>query len=116
MLTIGDILDAIYEGKLSAGHGKALLAIEDKEEQKKMASRIIEGGFNVRDTEKKTSKKKLKNKPTKMKDLYITEIEEQLMTSLGTKVQLVSKKKAGKIEIEYYSNDDLDRIIDLLLS
>ena len=110
------IIEYIYEGKLSAGHGKALLSIEDKEEQKKMASRIIEGGLNVRDTEKKTSKKKQKNKPTKIKDLYITEIEEQLMTSLGTKVQLVARKKAGKIEIEYYSNDDLDRIIDLLLS
>ena len=110
------IIEYIYEGKLSAGHGKALLSIEDKEEQKKMASRIIEGGLNVRDTEKKTRKKKKKNKPTKIKDLYITEIEEQLMTSLGTKVQLVARKKAGKIEIEYYSNDDLDRIIDLLLS
>ena len=110
------IIEYIYEGKLSAGHGKALLSIEDKEEQKKMASRIIEGGLNVRDKEKKNSKKKQKNKPTKIKDLYITEIEEQLMTSLGTKVQLVARKKAGKIEIEYYSNDDLDRIIDLLLS
>ena len=109
------IIELIYEGKLSAGHGKALLSIEDKEEQKRIANKIIESGLNVRDTEKKTSKKRRRTSK-KTKDSYITDLEEQLMSALGTKVQLVTKKKAGKIEIEYYSNEDLDRLLDLLLN
>lgn len=108
------VIDYLYEGKLSAGHGKALLAIEDKEQQRKMADRIIEGGLTVRDTEKKSSKKKKRTIKT-FKDPHISNVEEQLMSALGTKVQLVTKKKAGKIEIEYYDNDDLDRLLDLLL-
>ena len=109
------IIEYIYEGKLSAGHGKALLSIEDKEEQKRIVNKIIEGGLNVRDTEKKTSKKKRRTSK-KTKDSYIIDLEEQLMSALGTKVQLVTKKKAGRIEIEYYNNDDLDRLLDLLLN
>lgn len=110
------IIDYIYQGKLTPGHGKALLGISDKEEQKKMAKRIIEDSLNVRETEKKASKGKRKESPPKLKDVYIREVEEQLMNSLGTKVQLVAKKKSGKIEIEYYSNDDLDRLLDLIIN
>lgn len=109
------IIEYIYEGKLSAGHGKALLSIEDKKEQKRIANKIIEDGLNVRDTEKKTSKKR-RRPLKKLKDSHIIDLEEQLMSALGTKVQLVTKKKAGKIEIEYYNNDDLDRLLDLLLN
>lgn len=109
------IIEYIYEGKLSAGHGKALLSIEDKKEQKRIANKIIEDGLNVRDTEKKTSKKR-RRPLKKVKDSHIIDLEEQLMSALGTKVQLVTKKKAGKIEIEYYNNDDLDRLLDLLLN
>ncbi|MDY0236019.1 MAG: ParB/RepB/Spo0J family partition protein [Gudongella sp.] len=109
------VIEYIYEGKLSAGHGKALLSIEDKEEQKRIADRIIADGLNVRETENKTSKNK-KRISKKMKDSYIIDLEEQLMGALGTKVQLVAKKKSGKIEIEYYDNDDLERLLDLLLN
>ena len=108
------IIDYIYEGKLSAGHGKALLSIENKEDQIKTANKIIENGLNVRETEKKTSKKKKRTIKT-FKDPHISNVEEQLMSALGTKVQLVTNKKAGKIEIEFYDNDDLERLLDLLL-
>lgn len=109
------IIEYIYEGKLSPGHGKALLGIQDKLEQKKMADRIIKDGLNVRETESKTSKKS-KQKLTKTKNSYVAEIEEQLMSALGTKVKIVTNSKAGKIEIDYYSNEDLDRVLDLILN
>ncbi len=112
------IIEYIYEGKLSSGHGKVLLGIDDNKEQLLAAERIINLGLNVRDTEvdvkkSKNSSKKKKQRP-KSKDAYLIDLEENLMRSLGTKVSLLGGEKKGKIEIEYYGDDDLDRLIDLL--
>lgn len=113
----GEVLEFIYDGKLSLGHGKVLLAIKNKKEQIEMAKRIIEQGLNIRQIEniikeKKPIKKKAKK--TKEKDPHIIDLEDNLMSILGTKVNLVTGKKKGKIEIEYYGLDDLDRILDIL--
>lgn len=110
------IIEYIYEGKLSSGHGKVLLGLKNQDEQVALANRIIFEKLSVRDTEE-ILKRKRTSKPKKEKvkdDPYIQDVEETLMRSLGTKVKLQSGKKIGKIEIEYYGNDDLDRIIDLL--
>lgn len=111
------VIEHLYNGRLTIGHGKVLLGIKDKEEQIRMANKIIEVGLNVRDTEKELKKsKKEERKPRKkvVKDPYVLDIEDRLMSSLGTKVNLVEGNKSNKIEIEYYSEEDLARIFDIL--
>ncbi len=110
------VVQFLYEGKLTSGHGKALLGIEDKEDQYNAAMRIINLGLNVRETEAevKNAKTRPKKKMFKAKQPYLQEIEDNLMSSLGTKVYLNPGRKRGKIEIEYYGDEDLERLIDLL--
>lgn len=112
------VVDYLYEGKLTPGHGKALLALE-KDKQLEAAEKIINLGLNVRDTEEEVKKNKQKNKKNKNKgntkiDSYLKDLEDNLMRSLGTKVSLQVGKNKGKIEIEYYGEEDLERLIDLL--
>lgn len=114
-----DIINYISKGELTSGHGKVLLGIKDKNQQLIAANKIIKNNLNVRETEelsnnKQTSAKKIKNK--KAKDPYIQDIEESLMRILGTKVNLVMGNNKGKIEIEYYGEEDLERIIEVLTS
>ncbi|MBI5196617.1 MAG: ParB/RepB/Spo0J family partition protein [Nitrospirae bacterium] len=108
----------IAEGALSIGHAKALLQIEDARVQMDTARRVIKKGLSVRETEA-LAKKALSNAPAKAssgwKEPQIAALEEQLMHSLGTKVHLIHKgKKGGKIEIMYYSLDELDRLLEIL--
>lgn len=112
-----EIIDYISKGELSPGHGKVLLGIKDKKDQLDTAKKIIKQSLNVRDTEAlstKNDKKKKVNKTTK--DPYIRDLEEDLMRVLGTKVNLILGKNKGKIEIEYYGEEDLERIIEVLTS
>jgi len=110
----------LTEGKLTAGHARALLAIEDKTLRDKIALKIVEKGLNVRETEKliKSTQKKSEEKIIKIKQKpsYILEIEAGLEESLGTRVEIIPGKKKGIIHIEYYSNEDLERIIDRVAS
>ncbi len=109
------VIDYIYEGKITGGHGKALLSIKNKEEQLKAADRIIATGMNVREAEEKAKSARSKKSVRKsQKDVHISEVEGRLMDALGTKVSLSQGRKAGKIEIEFYGNDDLERLIDLI--
>ncbi|MDX9917503.1 MAG: ParB/RepB/Spo0J family partition protein [Gudongella sp.] len=109
------VIDYIYEGKITGGHGKALLSIKNKEEQLKAADRIIATGMNVREAEEKAKSVRSKKSVRKsQKDVHISEVEGRLMDALGTKVSLSQGRKAGKIEIEFYGNDDLERLIDLI--
>lgn len=110
-----EIIENISKGKLTSGHGRALLAISNKEERLKTADAIINNKINVRETEKiakKSNKKKTKTMTTK--DPFIRDIEEKLMRTLGTKVNLLPKKSGGKIEIEFYNDEDLERILEVL--
>lgn len=113
-----NITNFVAQGKLTTGHGKALLGIKDKNEQLKAAEKIINEKLNVRQTEEIASSKNVNesNVEENIKDTHIISLEEELMRSLGTKVNLVPGVKKGKIEIEYYGDEDLDRIIDVLLS
>lgn len=118
LLNLSDkIRKYLIEGKLSSGHGRALLAVMDIKQRDEIAERIIVRELSVRETEKlikSINEKKSKNKKgsEKVKPSYIQEIEAGLEESLGTKVQITPGKKKGIIEIEYYSNEDLERIID----
>lgn len=111
------IIDYISKGELTSGHGKALLGIKDKKAQLLAAEKIINNNLNVRQTEEMTNEKpatvkKINKKHSK--DPHIIDLEENLMRTLGTKVNLIQGDKKGKIEIEYYGYEDLERIIDIL--
>ncbi len=111
-----EIIEYISEGKITSGHGKVLLGIKDKRERLELAKGIVENKLNVRETEKIASKakKKVSSKVKMEKNPIISQIEEGLMRVLGTKVSIITKKNGGKIEIEYYSDEDLQRIIEVI--
>ena len=110
-----EIKSLIYNGSLSMGHAKALLAIEGRAHQVEAARNIIKKGLSVRETEALT-KKVIKPKKVRItKDPQISSLEEKLIRSLGTKVRILHKGKKGKIEIEYYSLEELDRLVEILM-
>ena len=111
------IKDMIAVGKISQGHARALLSIEGEKKQLEIAEKIIDQQLNVRQIEKLAKTAKIKEKVEDPLDKYqieIKQLQERLKAALGTKVIIQHKKDKGRIEIEYYSNEDLDRIIDLL--
>lgn len=110
------VANYIVEGTISEGHGRMLVSIDDKNMQYEIAKKIIDESLNVRQTEKlikKLNEKKVVRDKKEKKDIYIKEIEEKLKNILGTKVIINKSRKKGKIEIEYYSEDDFQRIMDI---
>ena len=112
-----EIKDELVSGRLSMGHARALLHIENGEMRIKAAAQIIESGLSVREAEDLVKhpesigqKKKI---PKKKEKSHYTELAKKLSDKYGTRVRIKGNEK-GKIEIEYYSLDDLTRIIDLL--
>jgi ParB family chromosome partitioning protein len=111
------IKEMIGEGKITQGHARALLAIEGEKKQLEIAEKVISQQLNVRQIEKLAKDTKKNEKPEKLPDEYqieIDQLEERLKAALGTKVSIQYKNNKGRIEIEYYSNEELDRIIELL--
>ncbi len=114
--------DLVKGGKLSTGHARTILPIENADEQFELAERIIDEELSVRETEalvkhileSKQAKEKPKKENTKFNTSGYKTIEESLKNILGTKVKLKSGKNKGAIEIEYYSDDDLDRLMSLI--
>lgn len=110
-------LEMVKDGRLSAGHARTLLAVEDEETRFALAEKIVEEELSVRAVEglvKKIGNEKKEEKPCKFDFSAYGDVENQLKEILGTKVKLKNGAKKGKIEIEYYSNDDLDRLLSLL--
>ena len=111
------VKDSIADGRLSAGHGRTLITLKNEDERKALWERIISEGLSVREAEKLAAEedKPKKRKPAKKrKDPNVTRVEEELKASLGTKVTINNTGNKGKIEIEYYSKDELERLIELL--
>lgn len=111
------IIAYLYNGNLTTGHGKVLLGIKDKNEQVEIAERIIAAGLNVRETEtevKKSKGKKRASKTKSIKDPYLKDVEEEFMKILGTKVKLIKGSNISKIEIEFYNEEDLERIYEII--
>ena len=111
----------VVDEMISTGHARALLAVENPEEQYNLAQRIFDEKLSVREVEKivKNMGKPVKPKKEKVVDksmqVIYDDISEKLKTQLGTKVNIVPKEDgSGKIEIEFYSHDELDRILDLM--
>ena len=111
------VIDLALEGKLTEAHCKALMSIDDKDVQYKTAIRIIEKGNTVKELEDQISlRKEYKKKPNqyeKYQAIY-RDIENSFRGFFGTKVEVAPKKNKGKIIIEYASNDELTRILELI--
>lgn len=107
------VLELAKEGKLSEGHCRALLAIEEGDKQYEMALKLIEAGSNVREAEEKTKKRQAPKKD-KRKEAIFRDIEDSFQSFFGTKVKLQAGSKKGKIVIEYKSNDDLERLLEII--
>ena len=108
------VINLAIEGKLTEGHCKALMSITDGDKQYDMALYLIESGGTVRDAEKKMkARKPAKKKDVKYEAIY-KDIEDTFQGFFGTKVKLDAGSKKGKIIIQYSSNDDLERILELL--
>jgi len=112
-----EIKNMIAEGKISQGHARALLSISEEKKQLDMAEKIIAQQLNVRQIEKLAKDTKQKKKKEVLTDAYqieINQLEERLRAVLGTKVTIHHRKNRGSIEIEYYSDEEFDRIFELL--
>ena len=121
-----EVQEMLIDDIISSGHARALIPIEDVELQKKIANEVMDKSLSVRETEtlvrkllsdnpeKEKSKEKQKDKKT---ELLYKSLEDKIKSIMGTKVSIQKKSKnKGKIEIEYYSDEDLNRIYDLLMS
>ena len=114
-----DIKNSLRDRKISAGHGRAILGMKTTAGMMKLYKMIIEKDLSVRAAEAfAKGKSTKKSKPTRSKSLgtnhQIRIVENELISVLGTKVRLHYSKKGGKIEIHFFSDDDLDRVLDLL--
>ena len=109
-----EVLEFAKQGKLTEGHCKALLAIQDPEDQLKTAIRIIENGETVRVAEKKAYHKKNYSNVAKKYEYVYKDIEDTFQGFFGTKVKVDAGKRSGKIIINYTNNDDLERILGLI--
>ena len=112
-----EVLDALQAGQISAGHARTLLGLDNADQQIALCEQIMAQGLSVRRTEtivKALKEKADKKKPTPNKDPNLLSLEEDLQRYFGTSVNINRRGAKGKIEIEFYSNDDLDRVLELL--
>lgn len=114
-----NIQENLISGKLSMGHARALLGLENNGQMHVMCQEILKQGLTVRQTESKVNRLK---KPEmlklassmKKKNIFIRDLEKELERKLGTKVEVSPKKTGGKLVVSYYSDDDLERIQNLI--
>ena len=109
----------LIEGVISEGHGRALLSLDNNDTQYEMAIRVIDNKLSVRETERLVRdilNPKVKESANEEENIYIKELQSRISEHFGTKVSIKTKKdNRGKIEIEYYSPEELDRILELLM-
>lgn len=111
------IISMIDDGELSMGHGRALLGLKDKEKMDAVVRKIKKEKLNVRQVEKlitQLNEKPVKKKEKPKKDIFLQESESRLREYLGTAVTIHRGKRKGKIEIEFYNDEDLERIMEVL--
>lgn len=115
------VQEIIVDDMISTGHARALLAIDDKEQQYDLANKIFDEKLSVRETEKLVKEIKNPKKPKMKKkvenEFVYTDLENRMKEVMGTKVNISSKGNGkGKIEIEYYSDDELERMFEMIMS
>ncbi len=113
-----EVQQMLVEDMISSGHARALLGIDSKEEQAELAQKVFDEQLSVRDVEKiikDRSKPKREEKPGQKSSALYQDLEERLKTRLGTKVNIQEKGRGrGKIEIEFYNQEDLDRVMEIV--
>ena len=113
------IRSMVSDGLITKGHARALLAVEDEGRQLQIAEEIVAEDLSVRATEKLVKGKQIRRKPRKKvirRSADIAQVERELKDIFGTKVRLEHRAGKGVISIEYYSKDELDRLIEMLRS
>ncbi len=110
------IKELVSRGTISMGHARALLSVQNHDLQSRLCQAVVDEGLSVREIEKRAQ---LSTRPTGKKKTVLTEelirdLEERLQNALGTKVRIQVGKRKGAILVEYYGNDDLDRLVNLL--
>jgi len=113
------IKDSINDGALSMGHARAILGIENPVRQKAVWREVVSKGLSVRQTESLAKKQKTEPKPAKpvqadSDNIYFRSLAEELSRQYGTRVQIIRQGKKGRVEIDFYSDDDLDRLLSIL--
>jgi len=114
-----EVQEMLSSGDLTAGHGRALLAVESPEEQMRLARKTMASGLSVRELEAASRVKRKRRKATRgsrTTDPVLREWEERLQRVLGTQVRIDSMGTEGTVRVEYYSQEDLERILELLAS
>lgn len=122
LLTLPDhVITYVNNGTLSMGHARAILGLKDKDQLNSLVKKIVNEGLNVRQVEKLVTslnkqkpKQGKRHKQPKKKDIFILRQEEILREQLGTNVKIEKNKNKGKIEIEFYSNEELEKLINVL--
>jgi ParB family chromosome partitioning protein len=116
-----EIRNQLLQNRITSGHARAILSLESKEKQKELCSLIIKKGLSVREAEalaKRWSEKPKKTTPTPQRkgdlESQLHSLQDSLRKFLGTKVKITQKGKGGKIEIEYYSHQELERIVEAI--
>lgn len=120
LLALPDAVQLLLEeAKLSAGHARALLAIPNADAQKKLAQRVVAEGLSVRQTEalakhlaQEGDEEEVEKKPREEPDIYVTEAAKSLSDRFGRKVAISGGKKKGKVEFEFYDQNDLMLLLD----
>jgi len=117
-----EIRNQLLQNRITSGHARAILSLESKEKQKELCALIIKKGLSVREAEalaKRWSEKPKKTTPTPQRkgdlESQLNSLQDSLRKFLGTKVKINQKGKRGKIEIEYYSHQELERIVEAIL-
>jgi len=123
LLNLSEAIQAyLRQGRLSVGHAKVILGLDDAAQQNLAAERVIEHSFSVRETEElvaglqagPASKGKTKTRPSEARELHVTALENRLTETLGTKVSFKYRGGKGSLNIKFFSDDDLERILNLL--
>jgi ParB family transcriptional regulator, chromosome partitioning protein len=109
------VQEMLSDGRLSSGHARALLALESRSEQERVAKRIVKGGLNVRQAEALTSEPGAKSvKKEKIKDVFTRDAEEKLTRALHSRVEIDRRRRGGMIRIAFSSEDELIRLYEIL--
>jgi len=106
------VIELLEQGRLTAGHARAVLAVEGEEAQVEWAERIVSQGFTVREVEEQVPGKKARKKRQRRTDPQLAAVEESAELRFGTRVRITPRRKGGVISIEYYSNEELEAILE----
>ena len=111
-----EVLELIKEGKITEGHAKVIMSLKDPSEQLAAANAVINKGLSVRETEQlvkaKLNPPRTIIKPNRQLAEYLSDLEDNISKTMGTRVKIHHKNGKGKIEIDYYSNDEFERIME----